>query len=1080
MAKFCPQCAQPTGATASPQARSPQDYTPAHLARKILRSRTALEGERKQVTVLFADLKASMELLADRDPEEARKLLDPVLELMMEAVHHYEGTVSNAMGDGIVALFGAPLAHEDHAIRASYAALRMQERIKRHAKDVLLTHGVNLQIRVGLNSGDVVVRTISSDLHMDYSAIGRTTHLAARMEQLATPGSILLTPATLRLAEGFVATKSLGAVAIKGLFDPLEVHVLTGIGLARTRLQAGARRGLTPFVGRDDQLAELHRTQQRAREGHGQVAAIVAEPGVGKSRLLYELTRSASAEDWLVLECGALSYGKSMGYLPVISLLKSYFEIGEQDSLELVSNKVTTKLGALDRALEPTLPALLALLDAPVEDTTWLTLDPSQRRQRTLDAVRHLLLRQARRQPVLLIFEDVHWIDAETQALLDGLVESLGSARILLLVTYRPEYRHAWAGKSYFVQMRLDALAAQSTAELLDALLGEDAALAPLKRLLVRRGNPFFLEETVRTLVETKALEGSLGEYRIIRPVETIEVPATVQIILAARIDRLSTEDKHLLQIAAAVGRNVPFSLLLTVVDLADELLRQSLYRLQAAEFIYERGLFPDLEYSFKHALTQDVAYGSMLHEQRRELHAAIVEAIEVLYHNRLGEQVERLAHHARQGEVWEKALHYLHQAGTKVFLRSANREAATYFEQALDALRHLPETRDAIAESLDLRFDLRNALVPLGEGGRMGALLDEARALAEAIGDQHRLGRALTYQVLQFWQAGDYAAALQASRRALAIGESLANESLQVVAELYLGRTYLARGECQEAVQHCEAAVNLIPETMVQERFGQAAIPASFVGNTLAIALGALGRFAEAFGRVREAMRIAENAEHVYSLLFPLFGFGILKLDQGDFLGAVAPLERGFELCRAREVPAMLHDFGGALGAAYHGTGRRAEGLAMMEDAARGFAEQNLRWQWWAGRVGALGEAYLIDGRLADASRIAQGGLVAARQRGERGVESQILRLLGDIAAHPDHFEFSTAEERYRQALASGEALGLRPLVAHCHLSLGILYRRTGEPEQCRNHLITATTMYHEMKMSFWSAKAEAEVRQH
>ena len=387
-----------------------------------------LEGERKRVTVLFADLKASMELVADLDPEEARKLLDPVLELMMEAVHHYEGTVSQAMGDGIVALFGAPLAHEDHAVRACYAALRMQDRIKRHAEDVLRTHGVNLRSASGLIRGDVVVRTISSDLHMDYSAIGRTTHLAARMEQMASPGSILLTPATLRLAEGFVATKSLGAVPVKGLVDPLEVHVLTGMGTARTRLQAGARRGLTPFVGRDAELARLRRTQQRARDGHGQVAAIVAEPGVGKSRLLYELTRSASAEDWLVLECGALSYGKSMGYLPAISLLKSYFEIGEQDSLESVSNKVTAKLGALDRALEPTLPALLALLDASVEDATWLTLDPSQRRRRMLDAVRHLLLRQARRQPVLLIFEDLHWIDAETQALLDGLVESLGSA----------------------------------------------------------------------------------------------------------------------------------------------------------------------------------------------------------------------------------------------------------------------------------------------------------------------------------------------------------------------------------------------------------------------------------------------------------------------------------------------------------------------------------------------------------------------------------------------------------------------------------------------------------------------------
>ena len=586
------------------------------------------------------------------------------------------------------------------------------------------------------------------------------------------------------------------------------------------------------------------------------------------------------------------------------------------------------------------------------------------------------------------------------------------------------------------------------------------------------------MEETVRTLIETKALEGSLGEYRMTRPVETIEVPATVQIILAARIDRLSTDDKHLLQVAAAVGRHVPFSLLRAVVDLPDEVLRELLYRLQAAEFVYERGLFPDLEYSFKHALTQDVAYSSMLHDRRRELHAAIVEAIEALYHNRLGEQVERLAHHARQGEVWEKAVHYLHQAGTKVFLRSANRMAASYFDQALDALGHLPETHDAIAESLDLRFDLRNALVPLGEVGRMGALLDDARSLADAVGDQHRLGRALTYQVLQFWMAGDYGAALQAGLRARGIGELLANVTLQVVAELYLGRTYLAQGECHEAVRHCEAAVALIPETMVQERFGQAAIPASFVGNTLGIALGALGRFAEAFGRVGEAMRIAEKAEHIYSLLFPLLGFGTLKLDQGDFPGAVAPLERGFELCRAREVPILLHDFTGALGAAYHGTGRRAEGLAMMEDAARGFAEQNLGWQWWAGRVGALGTAYLIDGRLADANRIAQSGLVAARKRGERGVESQVLRLLGDIAAHPDYFDPTTGEERYRQALVLGKVLGLRPLVARCHLGLGKLLQRTGSREGAREHHATAATMYREMDMRFWLEQAEADTR--
>jgi tetratricopeptide (TPR) repeat protein len=455
-----------------------------------------------------------------------------------------------------------------------------------------------------------------------------------------------------------------------------------------------------------------------------------------------------------------------------------------------------------------------------------------------------------------------------------------------------------------------------------------------------------------------------------------------------------------------------------------------------------------------------------------------VAAALERLHADRLLEHVERLAHHARQGEVWDKAVRYLRQAGTKVFMRSASREAATCFEQALDALRRLPETPDAIAESLDLRFDLRSALMPLGESGRMGALLDEAEALAEAVGDQRRLGRALNYKVMQFTVTGDSWAALQAGHRALAIGESQVDVAIQVVANSYLGRVYVARGECREGVRHCEAAVALIPEGLAQERFGQAAIQGSYVRNTLAIALGALGRFAEAFGRLREASHIAEEAGHVFSLLFPLLGLGVLTLDQGDFAGAVAPLEHGLDLCRTREVPLLLHDFAWALGAAYHGTGRRGDGVALMEGAAGGIAERTVRMSWWAGRVGALGGAYLLDGRLADATRIAQDGLAAARQRGERGAEGQVLRLLGDIAAHPDRFEADTAEARYREALALAEALGLRPLLAHCHVGLGVLYRRAGKRE-AREHLTTAGTMFGEMDMRFWLERAEAELKE-
>jgi class 3 adenylate cyclase len=477
--RFCHECGTRLSGGPSAPARAvvpvpvaPAAYTPQHLAERILTSRAALEGERKQVTVLFADLKGSMELLADRDPEEARRILDPVLERMMEAVHGYEGTVNQVMGDGIMALFGAPLAHEDHAVRACYAALRMQEAVKQYARALQRTEGVFIQIRVGLNSGEVVVRSIGSDLRMDYTAVGQTTHLAARMEQLAAPGSILLAPAALELAEGYVQVKALGPMAVRGLAEPVEAYELLGAGRARSRLQAAAARGLTKFVGRDAELEALRRTLDLAVGGHGQVVALVGEPGVGKSRLVWEFTHSHRAQDWLVLQGGSVSYGKATSYLPLIDLLKTYCGIEDRDDARRIREKTTGKLLTLDPALQPTLSPLLALLDVPVDDGHWQALDPPQRRQQTLDAVKRLLLRESQAQPLLLVFEDLHWVDAETQALLDSLVDSLPTARILLLVNYRPEYEHAWHRKTYYQQLRLDPLPPESTEELLAALLG--------------------------------------------------------------------------------------------------------------------------------------------------------------------------------------------------------------------------------------------------------------------------------------------------------------------------------------------------------------------------------------------------------------------------------------------------------------------------------------------------------------------------------------------------------------------------------------------------------------------------------
>ena len=663
-----------------------------------------------------------------------------------------------------MALFGAPIAHEDHAVRACYAALRMQETVTRYGDEMQRSHGVPVQIRVGLNAGAVVVRAIDSSLHMDYTAVGQTTHLAARMEQMAKPGSVLTTGETLRLAEGFVQVNALGPVAVKGLADPVEVFELVGASSTRTRLQALAARGLTRFVGRQAELEALRQALERAGTSHGQVVAVIGEPGVGKTRLVYEFIRSHHTHDWLVLESSSVSYGKATAYLPVRDLLKAYFQIDDRDDGRKIREKLTGKLLTLDATLGPTLPAFLTLLDVPVEDRRWQDLDPAQRRQRTLEAIKRLLLRESQVQPLLLVFENLHWIDAETQAILDSLIESLPTARLLLLVNYRPEYQHGWGNKTYYTQLRLDPLPPASAEELLQALLGDDPSLVPLKRLLIERteGNPFFLEESVRALVETGVLVGARGAYRLAKPLESMQVPATVQAVLAARIDRLPPEEKRLLQTAAVIGTEVPFALLQAIGELSEEELRRGLGHLQAAEFLYETSLFPELEYTFKHALTHEVAYGGLLQERRRALHARIVEAIERLYADRLTEQAERLAQHAFRGEVWDKAVAYGRQAGTRALARSALREGVACFEQALAALTHLPESRATQEQAIDLRFDLRTALWALGEIRQMLDYLREAETLAEALDDQPRLGRVSAYMCRYFREIGDHDGAVE------------------------------------------------------------------------------------------------------------------------------------------------------------------------------------------------------------------------------------------------------------------------------------------------------------------------------
>ena len=964
-ARFCPECGQPAAMLTSPVGRfsSPGNYTPRHLAEKILTSKGALEGERKQVTVLFADLKGSMELLTDRDPEEARKLLDAVIERMMEAVHRYEGTVNQVMGDGIMALFGAPLAHEDHAVRACYAALRMQETVKRYAEEIHRTEGLPIQIRVGLNSGDVVVRAIGSDLHMDYTAVGQTTHLAARMEQMAMPGSILVSADLLRLAEDYVQVKPLGPRAVKGLEAPVEIYEIVGAGKVRSRFKASAARGFTRFVGRDSEMDQLRRALNQAGAGHGQVVAVTGEAGVGKSRLYWEFIHSHRTQSWLVVESGSVSFGKASAYLPVSDLLRAYFQIEPRDAPRTIREKVTGRLLSLDRALEPALPSLLGLLDLPVEDAEWQRLEPSQRRQRTLDGVKRLLLRESQVQPLIVMFEDLHWIDTETQALLDSLVESLPTARLLLLVNYRPEYQHGWSAKSYYRQLRIDPLSPETSDELLKALLGVDPTVEPLKRLLIERteGNPFFLEESVRTLVETKALTGERGAYRLVKTSQSFEVPTTAQSILAARIDRLAPENKRLLQVAAVIGKNVLFSLLQAIAEEPEEVLRRGLGVLQGAEFLYESQIFPDLEYTFRHALTQKVAYASLLSPRRQTLHEAAGRALEALYADRLDQAYDRLAYHYSKTENAPKAMEYLMRFAEKAAAIDVHTEAVAALEAARVHADRLPaEGRDLRLIQLVVRQ--AHSLHFLGKRQEIIALLLPYRDPLERLAEPSLAGQFYFWLGFAHAWLGHRAEAAEMLERSLEQATRSGDEAL-------MGRVHRALAvECvysgrvlDEAVAHGRQAVLLLERTEDRFWLSQALFALSYSCYFKGDFVGALEAVArlEALGEATGSRRARANAAMIAGLSYAT---------RGDWEAGIRMSERARELAPDPfETSFVL----AVLGKAYSERGDFALAVPVLEQAVQ-LGDQVRSRQYAAWFRTMLGEAYLLSGQLDKARKVA------------------------------------------------------------------------------------------------------------
>lgn len=1014
--------------------------------------------ERRHLAFLRVDLVP--EPRADAPPDAGRRLA-----LITEKIQTFGGRVEELGPTVIVAAFGfGPV--EDAPTRAALAALA----IRRAAEHTRGADPAAPAIKIAVHVGDASVGGLGGMLEIDPESKQAAWTTLAALVGNGEPDAILVSNVAMPFLERRFEFVRIGRS--EGGREPcyrLVRREPTGFGLGG--------RPLTPFVGRQRELEILAEPLAQAERGRGQVVGLVGELGVGKSRFIYEFARPERRPGWRVLICSGASYATTVPFMPFIELLRRYFKIEDADTPSQVREKVTEKVSMGSHDLGADLTPLLALLDVPVDDAQRYVLDPG-RRQRILDGVKRLLVAESEIQPLLLVVEDLHWIDEQTQALLDNLVDSLPMARILLLVSYRSEHFHRWASKTGYTQLPIDPLPPEGAEELLQKLLGDDPSLQPVKRLLIERteGNPLFLEESVRTLAETHALVGERGAYRLATDVRAIQVPATVQAILTARIDRLPPEDKGLLHAAAVVGKDIPCSLLLAVTESPEDELRRGLTRLQAADFLYEARLFPDLEYSFKHTLTHDVAYAGLPEQSRRFLHARIVDVIERTYAERLTEQLDRLAHHAFRGEVWGKAVAFSQQAGARAIARSAFREAVALFEQALGALGHLPTSPEILRQHIDILFDLRHALLPLGQYVRIRGHLQEAEQLAAALQDQHRLGWISCYVSNYCWLVAEHQRGLESGRHALALAAAQGDFALQIAATVRLAQGYHALGDYRQSVALARGVMATVGDDQVREHFGLPGPASVWARAWLTWSLAELGEFAEGIARGEEAMHIAESVDHGYSILVAALGLGLLHLRRGDVGQAIPLFERALTEAEAGDFSSVRSWILSALSRAYILAGRGGELLPVLETSVEQARAKTILWSH-SEAVAALAAECLAAGRRDDAARLARESLDLARLRCEQGNVGWSLLLLGELHAILQRSE--DAERFYHEAIAVANERAMRPLLAHCQLGRGALFRRLGKPHDARVDVTAAAATFRELGMTFWLARVEAELKE-
>jgi class 3 adenylate cyclase/tetratricopeptide (TPR) repeat protein len=1046
---FCDRCGFKLGQIEKSSAidySQPQSYTPKYLAERILTARSSIEGERKIVTVLFTDVANYTSMSEQLDPEEVHRIMDGYFRILVDEVYRHEGTIDKFTGDGVMALFGAPLAHEDHAQRACHAALAIRRAMGEYGKKVKKDCGVEFTMRVGLNSGLVIVGTIGDDLKMDYTAIGDTTNLASRMETTAAPGTIRVSEKTHRLARDYFEFKSLGEVMVKGKEKTQPAFELLRPGKVATRFEASVAMGLTRFVGRRKQMEALQAAFQQACAGAGRVVGIVGEAGVGKSRLLLEFRNRLPKEGCTYLQGSCLHFGGATPYLPILDILKSHFDIQEEDREYMIKKKVRERLSRLDEKLLASLPFFHELLSVPVEDEKHLQLEPQERRQRTFEAIRDLLIRESQPKPLLIILEDLHWIDMTSRQFLDYLTEWLANSRILLVLLYRPEYTHSWGSKSYCTQISLGQLSVRTSVELVQAILEEGEVVPELKELILGKagGNPLFVEELTRSLLENGSILRKDNQYVLTRKVSEIEVPETIQGIIASRMDRIEESLKRIIQVASVIGREFAFRLLAQINGMREEL-TTSLLQLQGLDFIYEKQLFPELEYIFKHALTQEVAYNSLLLKRRRELHGKIGEATEQVYADRLAEYYELLAYHYVHSDNRAKAVGYLDLANKKAASANAMEDAKGYFDKAMELLDALPDNENNRKQRVSLLVNQDKVFFGLVRVSEYYDLLVRHEPTATHLDDVGLRGQFCAVLGYCELTLGYLDQAIKTSTKAARLCEAAGNREATGYAIYISAFAHFLRADYERVLELMEEALRVTAEISLP----RARLRAYWIG---CLALSRLGRW-------EEALEVGQKALMAESDISDTWGWAGMALsyahtqkrnpDRAIDYGQSA-LGRAQTLVSRTMVQ---HILGLAL---CHG-GRTDEGIELLAGlrplcrATRTLMMEILVTLY-------LTEGYWLAGEHEKCSQTAEELLKIAEPLGARFEIGHAHFFLAGIARETDPAQAAT---HFEKSIAVFQEIKAENALALAYAGFGRLHGQQGKVEEARGYLTKALEIF-------------------